>query len=324
MSYQSDYSGAQVDEAVGKALNPDATPTTGSANLVQSGGVASAVSAVMGSISHRNLLDNWFFANPVNQRGLTSYSTNNAYSIDRWKYFGNISMTLQSDGIRLGDTTSNTVTYISQIIEFPQLLAGRTLTFSVLVKDLAGTGNKGFILWYASGTEQTFAIITGELTTLTLTIPSSPTSLYFNIGSYWNNAFTVVSAKLELGSVSTLANDAPPCFAEELAKCQRYYWEMKASAAYALLALGMGTASNIASFKIQHPVTMRDSASVTASGTFGCNSASFASATFRNNSGTKTTNYSVIEFDTTISQGAATMLQDAGSNNAKLVFSAEL
>lgn len=44
MSYQSDYSGAQVDEAVGKALNPDATPTEGSANLVQSGGVASAVS----------------------------------------------------------------------------------------------------------------------------------------------------------------------------------------------------------------------------------------------------------------------------------------
>ena len=43
MSYQSEYSGAQVDEAVGKALNPDATPTTGSANLVQSGGVASAI-----------------------------------------------------------------------------------------------------------------------------------------------------------------------------------------------------------------------------------------------------------------------------------------
>lgn len=41
MSYQSDYSGAQVDEAVGKALNPDATPTEGSTNLVESGGVAS-------------------------------------------------------------------------------------------------------------------------------------------------------------------------------------------------------------------------------------------------------------------------------------------
>lgn len=39
MSYQSDYSGAQVDEAVGKALNPDATPTQNSTNLVESGGV---------------------------------------------------------------------------------------------------------------------------------------------------------------------------------------------------------------------------------------------------------------------------------------------
>lgn len=44
MSYQSEYSGAQVDEAVGKALNPDAAPTQNSTNLVESGGVASAVS----------------------------------------------------------------------------------------------------------------------------------------------------------------------------------------------------------------------------------------------------------------------------------------
>lgn len=45
MSYQSDYSGAQVEEAIGKALNPDATPTEGSTNLVESGGVSSAISA---------------------------------------------------------------------------------------------------------------------------------------------------------------------------------------------------------------------------------------------------------------------------------------
>ena len=43
MSYQSDYSGAQVDEAVGKALNPDAAPTAGSTNLVESGGVYDAL-----------------------------------------------------------------------------------------------------------------------------------------------------------------------------------------------------------------------------------------------------------------------------------------
>lgn len=224
MSYQSDYSGAQVDEAVGKALNPDAAPTADSTNLVESGGVASAVSAVQNTVSRRNLLDNWFFANPVNQRGLTSYSTNNAYCIDRWKYTGAIPMTLQSDGIRLGDTTSNVVTIIRQIIDNPQLYAGKTMTYSVLVKDLSGTDNaKGFIRWYVNDVEQTASIIAGELTTLTLTIPSSPTSLCFDIGTYWNRAFTAVSAKLELGSISTLANDAPPNFAEELLKCQRYF-----------------------------------------------------------------------------------------------------
>lgn len=54
MSYQSDYSGAQVEEAVGKAINPDATPTEGSTNLVQSGGVASAVSALKAKLLWTN------------------------------------------------------------------------------------------------------------------------------------------------------------------------------------------------------------------------------------------------------------------------------
>ena len=57
MSYQSDYSGAQVDEAVGKALNPDATPTENSTNLVQSGGVASKLTVELlksGTLSSTN------------------------------------------------------------------------------------------------------------------------------------------------------------------------------------------------------------------------------------------------------------------------------
>jgi len=41
--YQSTHTGAQVDEAVDKALNPDAVPTQDSTNLVTSGGVASAI-----------------------------------------------------------------------------------------------------------------------------------------------------------------------------------------------------------------------------------------------------------------------------------------
>lgn len=327
MSYQSDYSGAQVVEAVGKALNPDATPTEGSTNLVQSGGVASAVSTVGNAVSRRNLLDNAYFVGggsqqgggqfPVNQRGQTVYSAG-SYGIDRWVMYAP-SGDLQSDGLHSAVNES-----IAQYLESSLInaLNGKTVTMSVLTSDGLFAGSIVYdktVTQYFNAQGITLVKgVGGNGSNYAQVFTSSPTVVY--------------AAKLELGSNQTLAHQENgvwvlneiPNFAEELAKCQRYYWEIKASAAYALLALGMGTASNVASFKIQHPVTMRDSASVTVSGTFGCNSAAFASATLRTNSGTHTTNYSVIEFDTTISQGAATTLQDFGSNNATVKFSAEL
>ena len=42
--YDGAYAGPPIDEAIGKVLNPDASPTTDSTNLVESGGVASALS----------------------------------------------------------------------------------------------------------------------------------------------------------------------------------------------------------------------------------------------------------------------------------------
>lgn len=41
--YNSSYTGPQIDEAVGKALSPDTTPTQNSSNLVTSGGVQAAL-----------------------------------------------------------------------------------------------------------------------------------------------------------------------------------------------------------------------------------------------------------------------------------------
>lgn len=42
-NYDSQYTGQQIDSAVGKALSPDSFPTDGSSNLVTSGGVADAI-----------------------------------------------------------------------------------------------------------------------------------------------------------------------------------------------------------------------------------------------------------------------------------------
>lgn len=44
-NYNSQYTGRQIDSAVGKANNPDSTPTANSGNLVTSAGVKSAIEA---------------------------------------------------------------------------------------------------------------------------------------------------------------------------------------------------------------------------------------------------------------------------------------
>ena len=250
MSYQSDYSGAQVDEAVGKALNPDAAPTEGSTNLVQSGGVASAVSAVSNAVSRRNLLDNWYFVGggsqqgggrfPINQRGQTSYS-GTGYGIDRWKIVhSSIGQEIQSDCLRWKCTTaigSGNVIYAYFYPTNP--LPAGTYTISFLVKGLDGGGT-----WYFSSGTGGYSMgniaMSVGLVSKTFVATGSETSPSFYL---WhqnalavNGYLDIVAAKLEVGSTQTLAhqengvwvvNDIPN-FVEELQKCQYYFYRLKA------------------------------------------------------------------------------------------------
>ena len=63
--------------------------------------------------------------------------------------------------------------------------------------------------------------------------------------------FTVSAIKLEEGSVSTLANDVPPNYAEELAKCQRYFYRMTSiGSAY---PFEMGFATSATNFRVVLP-----------------------------------------------------------------------
>ena len=261
MSYQSDYSGAQVDEAVGKALNPDATPTEGSANLVQSGGVASAVSAVMNSVSRRNLLDNWYFVGggsqqgggqfPINQRGKTVYTA--GYCIDRWHNEGlsGSSTELVSGGLKLTNTTSQRAR-ISQAFESSLIsfLTGKYCTISAIVDGVLYSAIKPMFANNSS-------VSVGPLDVFS---PTGSNSLIIQLtASNPARTATISAVKLELGSVSTLANDAPPNFAEELAKCQRYYWNSGFTSSAVGIFFGLSNAAgNNFSVYVPTPVTMRN------------------------------------------------------------------
>ena len=71
-----------------------------------------------------NLLDNWYFGNPVNQRGASGTISRLGYFFDRWKLVSG-SVTINSGGIVLNGT-------IAQVLEYA---AGQTVTATVLTPD---------------------------------------------------------------------------------------------------------------------------------------------------------------------------------------------
>lgn len=71
-----------------------------------------------------NLLDNWYFNNPVNQRGASGTISTAGYFFDRWKLVSG-SVTINSGGIVLNGT-------IAQVLEYA---VGQTVTATVLTPD---------------------------------------------------------------------------------------------------------------------------------------------------------------------------------------------
>ena len=213
----------------------------GSAGQVVGFGADGAARAVAGW-SNPNLLDNWYFADPVNQRGQTSYE-NTTYTIDRWLATGNgQTVSLTDEGLKIAfKDNANEYCNISERFENYQQYAGKTFTASALIRNPDGnmvkltvkptpTGN-GAGPWYSPDppASDDWILITG-----TGVFSETPTGLSFMLYTFNPKQETTVfvkAIKLELGSQQTLAhqdaagnwvlNDIPNKV-EETKKCQRY------------------------------------------------------------------------------------------------------
>ena len=185
-----------------------------------------------------NILHNWDFRNPVNQRGVSGLVTNGLYGFDRWishegdTYFNPSNIALSAGGA------------IEQRIE-GVLLAGKTVTVSIL------TSENG--IEFASGV---FPSSTGTvvLTVSPLTITLGHGGTYMFIRVKTSSARYIQAIKLELGTVSTLAYDPPMEYGTELTKCQRYFINAKGNAAF----YGNVTSSGASAFLREYlPCNMR-------------------------------------------------------------------
>ena len=173
--------------------------------------------------SNPNLLDNWYFADPINQRGQKEY-IGNEYSIDRWYAFVPVSINILETGVHV--KARSTGSQFLQRIQIEEIKENTMATVSFLDTDnelitCSGLARRNEEQCFFTNTEWgwiSFRNIEG--------LP------FWEVVFHTTTDKTLIAAKLELGPFQTLAhqdangnwvlNDPPPNKALELAKCQRY------------------------------------------------------------------------------------------------------
>lgn len=153
----------------------------------------------------RNLLDNSFFLNPVNQRLQSTY-TGIGYTIDRWKLWGaDSTVVITNDGIAVQSSDN----YLQQYIEYER--ADKDNTYTLAVKTADGT----------------VEVICGKPADNVIgTKCSLGISEYLNaVRISLHPGYTYVWAALYEGTYSadTLPEYQPKGYAVELAECMRYF-----------------------------------------------------------------------------------------------------
>lgn len=217
-------------DGISEQLN---TTSLSSGSLIKWDGEKLANGVAVSSVVSPNLLINPGFS--INQRGGSSYSTANQYTVDRWMLeSGSVSTTTGNNGLNLSNAS------ICQYIEGMEQLSGETLTFSAWI----GGAKKS---------------VTGVLSASAVSadgLSFSWTSTGY-IKAEITGTGTLEWAKLELGSSATPY--CPPAPAEELLKCQRYYYRIaqgNGTAFHAAVGGAQGQGANIY-FPISLPVSMR-------------------------------------------------------------------
>ena len=144
-------------------------------------------------LSNPNLLDNWYFGNPVNQRNVSGTIDAVGYFLDRWKLVSG-SVTIGSNGITLNGT-------IAQILE---TAVGTDVTASALTTEgvVVASYDNNSKTFSLTGTGQTFVAAKLEL------------------GTHQTLAHKDANGNWVLNEI--------PDYGEQLRRCQRYFMCYKA------------------------------------------------------------------------------------------------
>lgn len=187
--------------------------------------------------SNPNLLDNWYFVGggtsgnfPINQRGQTSYNAA-GYTIDMWKSSSNnLTVTVDEDGITLA--ASGGTCYLTQYLEVAPMLTGGG-TLSALVASVSGEAY--FRTAYTDGTYSPAVALTTGLNAYAVSGVKKIDRVIIQVAA--GATVKLRAVKLEPGDRQTLAHQEDstwvfneiPSYADELARCQRFFVALKAT-----------------------------------------------------------------------------------------------
>ena len=205
----------------GKTLSADVTLT--GENIAVSTTDSTPISGAVKYRTNPNLLDNWYFGRPVNQRGQTEYTSN--YTIDRWWLQADTSLNVVDGGVNVIGKWD-----IEQFFE--KALPNRTYTLSLLYKDKTGSDPLRLIAANRSSGDVVQKITKDASGLLSITFTSGNCDkIVIGFAGSTDNVATLLAVKLELGSTQTLAHQNSsgnwvlneiPDFGEQLRRCQRY------------------------------------------------------------------------------------------------------
>lgn len=282
-TYTSQFSGEEIDAALRAAhiisgastpaelrdkleIRGDTIPVSAEDSTLISEALTKIPTTSGGGGVNPNLLDNWYFGRPVNQRGLTEY-TAAGYTIDRWKLDVGGAVTLEDGCICLKKSGTYWGEYFADFDQF----IGMTLTGSVLLSD--GTLRTGSFV-YNGSVNQAQTFFSSELGFYIQKLSNSQTQCEIN--SLVDNV-KIKAAKLELGDTQTLAHkengvwvlNEIPDFGEQLARCQRYYRRWT-GADNKPLGVAVRRESKLLELVFSLDTAMRVAPSLTFNGSFVC------------------------------------------------------
>jgi hypothetical protein len=188
-----------------------------------------------------NILHNWDFRNPVNQRGVSGSISATGYFYDRW-LLNSGTVTVASAYLTLANAA-----VIEQRIEGLNL-AGTVVCVSVNLEGTIISGSGAF----PSSAGTASVTLTGFGTA----------TLGYNAGYMYvlltaDAARNVTAVKVEMGTTSTLHLDPPVDRGVELMKCYRYYIRLKSTISYGSYGIFMAESNNLLRVTIVLPTQMR-------------------------------------------------------------------